>query len=79
MPPRPFPLPLGIGTDIVYTKRIRDMLLKGQSQPGHGHLHRFLRGFLSWREQTLFWQVFQKGPEAVYDDLPLAVRYLSGR
>ncbi|KAK3678391.1 hypothetical protein LTR78_001688 [Recurvomyces mirabilis] len=79
MPPRPFPFPLGIGTDIVDTRRIRGILLKGQSQPGHANLYRFLRGFLSWREQAIFWQVFHQGPEVVYDDLPMAVRYLSGR
>ncbi|KAK5105763.1 hypothetical protein LTR62_002163 [Meristemomyces frigidus] len=86
MPPRPFPFPLGIGTDICNTRRIRHILLKDQNKitsPGEQtnttSLHRFLRGFLSWREQQLFWKIFHNKPEHVYEDLPRAVRYLGGR
>ncbi|KAF2864496.1 4'-phosphopantetheinyl transferase [Piedraia hortae CBS 480.64] len=75
MPPRPFPLQLGIGTDIAQISRIRQLI--DSSSEEHGvRLTRFMTRFLTWREQEQFWKRFQdaSGPQKEQ-----SMQYLAGR
>lgn len=77
MPPRPFPYPFSIGTDIIQVKRIHTILLRARNKPEHRQ--RFLRRFLTPGEvlefQTRFSDI-SKGSEA---HLSLISKHLAGR
>ena len=77
MPPRPFPYQLSIGTDIVHVRRIRSILAKADGdQP---HLMRFLRRFLTPREQEDFLKPYWGTKNAATSPLDVASRHLAGR
>ncbi|KAF2637478.1 hypothetical protein P280DRAFT_433251 [Massarina eburnea CBS 473.64] len=52
MPPRPFPFPLRVGTDICSIKRIQTLLCSHQSP--QRRLERFLPKLLTWPERQYF-------------------------
>lgn len=77
MPPRPFPYPFSIGTDIVHVTRIHNILLRAAEKPRH--CERFLRRFLTPREVDEFQARF--GEVSKDDGLHLSVisKHLAGR
>ncbi|KAL0257159.1 hypothetical protein SLS55_007969 [Diplodia seriata] len=85
MAPRPFPFPLGVGTDICSIHRVKSLLQRsgpaGSSLP---RLHSFLARVFSFREILLFdlrfTGVLQK-PGAEHESAlaSSAIRYLAGR
>lgn len=79
MPPRPFPLRLGIGTDIVHRKRIESLLLKPPPEARARNLDRYLSHIFSHRETQIFWQTFSSPQTLFSNDLQRLTNYLSGR
>ncbi|KKY21869.1 putative holo-acyl-carrier-protein synthase [Diplodia seriata] len=85
MAPRPFPFPLGVGTDICSIHRVKSLIQRsgpaGSSLP---RLHSFLARVFSFREILLFdlrfTGVLQK-PGAEHESAlaSSAIRYLAGR
>ncbi|KAK3614810.1 hypothetical protein LTR56_027008 [Elasticomyces elasticus] len=79
MPLRPFPFPMGIGTDIVHAPRIQTLISKGEGKARTLNLYRFMNHLLSSREQQLFWNSFG-GTQNVYGPkLDTATKWLAGR
>ncbi|KAF2275671.1 uncharacterized protein EI97DRAFT_69223 [Westerdykella ornata] len=79
MPPRPFPYPLRIGTDICHIPRIRALISKkvpgdNDAQP----LDRFLSHILTWPERQHFINRFGRVGKAL-DDADNVAKYLAGR
>ena len=83
MPPRPFPYPLSIGTDIASLQRIRLLLTRNEEEvASDSRLARYLRHFLTHREQVHFWERFPNVKPTTADQLRESddvVRYLAGR
>ncbi|KAK5695757.1 hypothetical protein LTR17_024405 [Elasticomyces elasticus] len=79
MPLRPFPFPMGIGTDIVHAPRIQILISKGEGKARTLNLYRFMNHLLSSREQQLFWNSFG-GTQNVYGPkLDTVTKWLAGR
>ncbi|CAK4030824.1 4 -phosphopantetheinyl transferase superfamily [Lecanosticta acicola] len=81
MPPKPFPLPFGIGTDIIRISRICDIIAKDSPLPSRNStsLLPFLRRVLTQREQTDFWRRFKNEATVWSDKKKPAAEYLAGR
>ncbi|WPG99184.1 Hypothetical protein R9X50_00199500 [Acrodontium crateriforme] len=83
MPPRPFPLPFNIGTDIVQISRIKQILMRQTQERDRTPTPRlvsFLRRFLTAREQYIFHQKFRMCHEGnAFRVTPNALQHLSGR
>ncbi|KAK4544062.1 hypothetical protein LTR36_004560 [Oleoguttula mirabilis] len=79
MPPRPFPYPLSIGTDIAHTVRIQRIVAPVNANDAPTRLFRFMRQFLTYREQQEFWARFKGARTALGPQLPHVARYLAGR
>lgn len=77
MPPRPFPVPLSIGTDIVHVKRIHSILLRAQGKPETRD--RFLRRFLTPGEVHEFQIRFSDASKGKGAQLDLISKHLAGR
>jgi holo-[acyl-carrier protein] synthase len=79
MPPRPFPLPLRIGTDICRVERIAQIINKGKdtNDPGQS-LRRFLARILTHPERAYFRQRFGNN-DAVFRNLQNVSTFLAGR
>jgi len=73
MPLRPFPLQIAVGTDIVHVSRIRAILQRNQSKPGH--LERFLRRLFTTRERKAFGET----QSLAEGSLDVASKHLAGR
>lgn len=73
MPLRPFPLQIAVGTDIVHVSRIRAILQKDQTNPGH--LERFLRRLLTPSER----KAFSETQSLAGGSLDVASKHLAGR
>lgn len=77
MPPRPFPFPLRVGTDICSIARLHQILTpkpKSEVLP----LQRFLPKLLTWPERQYFWGRF-KSPDYAYQNLSSVTQFLAGR
>lgn len=57
MPPRPFPFPLRVGTDICSVSRIHGIIAPAEKL-AIPRLERFLPKFLTWPERQYFWGRF---------------------
>lgn len=82
MPPTPFPYQLGIGTDIVHTLRIKNLLLKPEPNDRYRNLNRYLGRFLTYREYRAFWDRFHsRDTSQLFTEkyLEYVTRYLAGR
>jgi holo-[acyl-carrier protein] synthase len=81
MPPRPFPSQLGVGTDIVRVSRIRALIHKNGEEKAPQNLKRFLRRFLTYREQEEYFQRFNGNAAGTNFGNPSekAMTYLAGR
>lgn len=79
MPPRPFPLQLGIGIDTIHKPRLRRLVLKDIDEDRS--LRAFLRRLLTQSEQREFWgRMPPKGSLLQSEDgICTAVDYLAGR
>ncbi|KAK5129940.1 hypothetical protein LTR08_002700 [Meristemomyces frigidus] len=80
MPPRPFPYPLSIGTDIASISRVRQLLMGNEASTPDTRLARYMRRFLTHREQRQFWDRFgTSGSLHRCTETDDPVRYLTGR
>ncbi|KAK4891215.1 hypothetical protein LTR27_010152 [Elasticomyces elasticus] len=79
MPLRPFPFPMGIGTDIVHAPRIQTLISKGEGKARTLNLYRFMNHLLSSREQQLFWNSFGDTRNVYGPKLDTATKWLAGR
>ncbi|KAK5117919.1 hypothetical protein LTR85_008693 [Meristemomyces frigidus] len=79
MPPRPFPYPLSIGTDIAHTVRIRRAVAPTDDHGKPLRLFRFMKHFLTYREQQHFWARFSGAENALGPHLDRVTQYLAGR
>ncbi|KAF2019301.1 hypothetical protein BU24DRAFT_458991 [Aaosphaeria arxii CBS 175.79] len=83
MPPRPFPYPLKIGTDICSIQRIQSILTANVRRECEGSksrepLKRFLSKIFTYPECQFFYDRF--GPvEAAYNNIGQVSQYLAGR
>ncbi|KAF2995076.1 hypothetical protein E8E13_002848 [Curvularia kusanoi] len=78
MPPRPFPFPLRIGTDICHIPRMRK-LITGKDNGDKGRLiNALLRRILTHPERVYFRNRFGSN-EAIYADINPAAKFLAGR
>ncbi|PVI04533.1 hypothetical protein DM02DRAFT_585818 [Periconia macrospinosa] len=77
MPPRPFPLPLRVGTDICSISRIRKILApaEGTTIP---RLERFLPKLLTWPERQYFGNRFGSHEPSSNHALAIA-QFIAGR
>ena len=66
MPPRPFPLPYSIGTDICHIPRVRGIYNAPSRERSRVLLFRFLSHIFTFRETDIFWARF-KSVKAVLD------------
>ena len=74
MPLRPFPLPISIGTDICSINRVRAILSKGDN-----NLKRYLRRFLTPREQIEVLRRYGSADLADPKTLGILSHFLAGR
>ncbi|KAF3041781.1 hypothetical protein E8E11_000288 [Didymella keratinophila] len=78
MAPRPFPLPLRIGTDICRVERIAQIIkARDTTDPGQP-LRRFLNRILTYPERVYFRQRFGNN-DAIFRNLQNASAFLAGR
>ena len=77
MPLRPFPHALSIGTDIIHVKRVADILSRANPKPHHQE--RFLRRFLTPREQREFHDRFDHLSSVSDNELHIISKHLAGR
>ncbi|KAJ4291615.1 hypothetical protein N0V90_009510 [Kalmusia sp. IMI 367209] len=78
MPPRPFPFPLRVGTDICSIARIHKLLSPKPLSPVNSPLRQFLPKLLTWPEQQYFWHRFKDVNNAEYE-LNKVSQFLAGR
>ena len=78
MPLRPFPLDLGIGTDICHLPRIKALITTRRSD-FHRPLQRFLHRLFNEREQKAFWGKYGNVANALGPNINDVVRHLGGR
>ncbi|KAI5366359.1 Putative holo-[acyl carrier protein] synthase [Septoria linicola] len=80
MPPRPFPLPFRVGTDIICQSRIRDVITKEAPKRSSGtQLDAFLRRVFTQREISHFWKRFEGFHVEKTTRLPSVTAHLAGR
>lgn len=77
MPPRPFPFPLRVGTDIVRVNRIREAITRNRKTGSQ--LHPFLNKLLTRREQQVFFRMFPDFHVTDTTRLPRVSEHLAGR
>ena len=78
MPPRPFPLPLRIGTDLCNITRIRSLITKRDKGKTGRPLHAFLSKILTHPERSYFHERFGTNESTVHKEEDIA-RFLAGR
>ncbi|KAH8709987.1 hypothetical protein GQ44DRAFT_454371 [Phaeosphaeriaceae sp. PMI808] len=76
MPPRPFPYPFQVGTDICSIARVKNLL--AQQSKGLPQVDRFLRRVLTPPERVYFWHRFGPRPE-IFTKLDSVSEFLAGR
>jgi holo-[acyl-carrier protein] synthase len=79
MPPRPFPLQLGVGIDIIHKPRLRRLILKNVDEVRS--LRAFLRRMLTDNEQREFWDRMKPSASLLQSEETICktVDYLAGR
>ncbi|KAF1830029.1 hypothetical protein BDW02DRAFT_508536, partial [Decorospora gaudefroyi] len=78
MPPRPFPLPLRVGTDICSVARVRAIITRGKDNEPQSSLLQFMNRIFTDLEQHYFWQRFAP-VENILSNPDVASQYLAGR
>ena len=80
MPPRAFPYPLRLGTDICHVPRIKSILTANIGGRGKdtSPLYRFLSKIFTWPERKYFLERFHS-IEKAYEDIDNVSQYLAGR
>jgi holo-[acyl-carrier protein] synthase len=78
MPPRPFPLPLRVGTDLCHAKRIAQIIKAKESGNTDRPLEQFLSKVLTYPERAYFRQRFGSN-DAVFRNLQNVSHFLAGR
>lgn len=78
MPPRPFPFPLRVGTDLCHVKRISQIIKEKENGNSGRPLEQFLSKILTHPERAYFRQRFGNN-EAVFRNLQNASQFLAGR
>lgn len=78
MPPRPFPYPLRIGTDICNVARLRSLIIRHKEDDSLRVLTRFLNRIFTLPEREYFWSRFGHA-EGVLTKLDAASQFLAGR
>ncbi|CAI6337529.1 unnamed protein product [Periconia digitata] len=76
MPPRPFPFPFRVGTDICNISRIRKIIAPTDLRTTT-RLERFLPKLLTWPERQYFWNRFGTEPSPKHADA--IAQFLAGR
>lgn len=79
MPPRPFPFPLRVGTDITSITRIRDAITRARRRQPGSQFHAFLDRLFTHREQEIFRHNFPDFTPADVNRLPKVTEHLAGR
>jgi holo-[acyl-carrier protein] synthase len=74
MPLRPFPLPISIGTDLCSINRVRAIISKGDN-----NFRRYLRRFLTPREQSALLRQYGNADLTDYQTLERLSHILAGR
>lgn len=78
MPPRAFPFPFRVGTDICSISRIRSVITKRNDGDPLRPLHQFLTRVLTSHEQQYFWQRFASADDILTKTDAVAA-FLAGR
>ena len=79
MPPRPFPFPLRIGTDVCYLPRIRNFFRIDSHGKNGGHFEGFLKRILTHPERVHFRHRFGTNQEIISSDITPVAKFLAGR
>lgn len=79
MPPRPFPFPLRIGTDICYLPRIRNLFKTSSHGNSVGLFERFLKRILTHPERVHFRHRFGTNQDILSSDIGPVAKFLAGR
>ncbi|EUC36152.1 hypothetical protein COCCADRAFT_88989 [Bipolaris zeicola 26-R-13] len=78
MPPRAFPFPFRVGTDICSISRIRNVITRRNDGDPLRPLHQFLKRVLTSHEQQYFWQRFASADDILTKTDAVAT-FLAGR
>lgn len=78
MPPRPFPFPLRVGTDLCNVPRIRSMVTQKTNGNKGPTLYAFLNKILTHPERSYFRERFGTD-EAIFRNVDNVARFLAGR
>ena len=79
MPPRPFPFPLRIGTDICYLPRIRNFFRIDSHSKNGGSFEGFLKRILTHPERVHFRHRFGTNQKMISSDITPVAKFLAGR
>jgi phosphopantetheinyl transferase (holo-ACP synthase) len=79
MPPRPFPFPLRIGTDICYVPRIKNLFKPTSHGKSGGLFEGFLRRILTHPERVYFRHRFGTNEDILSSDIHPVAKFLAGR
>ncbi|EUC44008.1 hypothetical protein COCMIDRAFT_99355 [Bipolaris oryzae ATCC 44560] len=78
MPPRAFPFPFRVGTDICSISRLRGIITRRNNSDPLRPLHQFLKRVLTSHEQQYFWQRFASADDILTKPDAVAA-FLAGR